>query len=640
MKGSKPTQLFIVPGSTIVQNEREYVILNVMDLTRVVAKETGSQQTVMLTLGGMTPPRRIAKEEYVAPERDILSVSTEDWAIAEDRRERIGPMLGFESRYNKELAKKIAAEAGVSRATLYRWVAAFRDTGQLSALLPSLGRKGRKGEKRISAEVEAVIADVIENFFEDDKHPTPSATIVEVRRRCSNAKLTLPAANTIRMRIAESQGRDSTKKRYGEAAAHDQFDPIKGSIPDADWPLAIVQIDHTLLPVIIVDDEHRKPINRAWLTVAIDCNSRVCLGMYLALDGPSAVTTGMCISHAILPKEEWMAKMGITKYDWPCWGVMGALHMDNAKEFRGEMLRYACKDYDIDLKFRPLKKPRYGAYIERFMGTVTEALKTVNGTTFSGVNEKGEYDSTKCATLTFSEAEQWLTLLFVKYHRTTHAGIGTTPLTKLREGLLGTKGKPGRGLPARRLDGEVLKILYTPFEMRTVQNYGVVIDRVCYYHDVLRPWINSMDPKHPRNSRVFRFHRDPRDISFLYFYDEIANQYYKIPYRDTSHPPVSVWELRAAQKKAQERKQSPDDERVVFEIINEMREIEQGAALKTKTARVKEQRRIEHKKIREEKAEKSEKAGKASNAALLEPSGLPPGVKGYDPDLVVPLEEE
>lgn len=90
----------------------------------------------------------------------------------------------------------------------------------------------------------------------------------------------------------------------------------------------MVQVDHTELPVIIVDDVYRKSIRRVWITLAIDVFSRACLGMHLSLDPPSAMSAGMCISHAILPKERWLARLGVTSTDWPCWGTMGTLHMD------------------------------------------------------------------------------------------------------------------------------------------------------------------------------------------------------------------------------------------------------------------------------------------------------------------------
>jgi putative transposase len=368
--------------------------------------------------------------------------------------------------------------------------------------------------------------------------------------------------------------------------------------------------------------------------LAIDVNSRVCLGMHLSLDPPSAMSAGMCISQAILPKEQWLARLNITSTDWPCWGTMGALHLDNAREFRGDMLRVACKEYDIDLHLRPVKKPRYGAHIERLMGTVSEGLKTLKGATFSGPDEKGEYDAEGNACMTFGELERWLILFFAAYHRKLHAGVGTSPLTKWREGLLGTKGKPGRGLPARRLDEEKLRINFMPFFERTVQNYGVLIDDVHYYHDVLRPWINAEHPEFKGHRRKFRFHRDPRDISVLYFFDEIARRYCAIPYRDVSLPPVSIWELRDAHGRADERGIPHEHEKAVFALINEQREIEAEAAAKTKSARRAQQRRAQHVEARKQKAED------LPGVARPVPSAPPPGVRGYDPDAVVPLDDE
>lgn len=236
----------------------------------------------------------------------------------------------------------------------------------------------------------------------------------------------------------------------------------------------MVQVDHTELPIIIVDDEFRRPIGRPWVTFAIDVFSRVVPGMYLSLDHPSAMAAGMCLAHAILPKEKWLADRNIENVEWPCWGVMGSLHMDNAKEFRGRMLQAACQDYSIDLHLRPVKKPHYGAHIERLMGTVSEELKALPGATFSGPAEKGEYDAEGNAVITLSALERWLVFMLAKYHHRVHSGIGMPPLSKYREGLLGTKGSPGRGLPARRLDEEKVRIDFMPYEERTIQDYGVL----------------------------------------------------------------------------------------------------------------------------------------------------------------------
>jgi len=65
------------------------------------------------------------------------------------------------------------------------------------------------------------------------------------------------------------------------------------------------------------------------------------MGFYISLDPPGAVATGLCIAHAALPKEAWLAERDVVG-QWPCWGFPTHIHLDNAKEFHGEMLRRAC----------------------------------------------------------------------------------------------------------------------------------------------------------------------------------------------------------------------------------------------------------------------------------------------------------
>ena len=162
-----------------------------------------------------------------------------------------------------------------------------------------------------------------------------------------------------------------------------------------------------------------------------------------------------------------------------------------------------------------------------------------------------------------------------------------------------------------------------------------MIDNIHYYHDVLRPYINAQDPKYPKHKRKFRFRRDPRDISQLYFFDENTKRYVQIPYRDTGLPPVSIWELREARRKGKERGVSLENEKAIFAIINEQRALEATAAAKTKSARRSQQRLVEQKKHRKGKA----KTMPTVSSAPL-PSAPPPAVRGYNPDAVQPLDDD
>ena len=130
-------------------------------------------------------------------------------------------------------------------------------------------------------------------------------------------------------------------------------------------------------------------------------------------------------------------------------------------------------------------------------------------------------------------------------------------------------------------DEHRLRLDFLPYEERTIQPYGVVMDEVYYYGDVLRPWINATDPDAPKYKRKFLFRRDPRDISVLWFYDPEVKDYYAIPYRNTSRPAISLWELRSANAQAKAEGKSDIDEQVIFEAYDRLREIEARAKSKT-----------------------------------------------------------
>lgn len=200
--------------------------------------------------------------------------------------------------------------------------------------------------------------------------------------------------------------------------------------------------------------------------------------------------------------------------------------------------------------------------------------------------------------MTLSEFEKWLTTYIVEvYHQRVHSALGMSPVRKYEEGIFGTKDKPGTGLPARITDEDRLRLDFMPYVERTVQGYGVVVDEIHYYHDVLRRYINAADPENPRLKRKFIFKRDPRNISQLYFYDPEVKLYYAIPYRDTSHPPMSIWELREVRRQLEREGHESVNEQLIFDAYERMRRQEEESVRETRRARRSRQRREMHQQV-------------------------------------------
>lgn len=562
--------IHFIKGEKVVYNEKEVIItkMNSVDSVTVEEISTGILHTVHVS--NLAPIFK-RKEKL----DDINTLSDDKWLLAQKRFDIIKPIL--ENPGDLDLVKKVSENNNISPSTLYRWIKLYKEYGTISAILGK-PKTGGKGNSRLLPEQDQIIKKYITNTYLNNSRASINKTLRHILDECIQKEIPTPHPNTIRNRIKNISEEEVMKKRIGVKEAGYKFNPLRGSFPNADYPLSIVQIDHTRVDLILVDEHYRKPYKRPWITVAIDVFSRMVLGFYLSFDTPGALGTGLCIAHSILPKEIWLEKIGVNA-EWPCWGFMNTIHVDNAKEFRGNMLKMACRNYNIDLEFRPLATPHWGGHIERLLGTFSKEIHNLSGTTFSSVEMRKNYDSEGKASLTLAEFERWITLYITKiYHLKNHSSLGTSPLNKFKEGILGNKNQPGIGVIPRIFNERKLRLDFMPFEERTIQEYGVLIDHITYYHDILRRYIHS---KSDTGKRKFIFRRDPRDISVIYFYDPESKEYYDIPYRDTSLPAISIWEFNDVIRNLKKNK-TPVSERTIFETYREMDSIEKKAIRDTR----------------------------------------------------------
>ncbi|MFO0202423.1 MAG: Mu transposase C-terminal domain-containing protein, partial [Alphaproteobacteria bacterium] len=241
-------------------------------------------------------------------------------------------------------------------------------------------------------------------------------------------------------------------------------------------------------------------------------------------------------------------------------------------------LERACREYGIVMENRPKGQPNYGGHVERLFKTFMKRTQSLPGSTFSNVEDKGEYPSDGRAVMTLAEYTKWFTIFVTKvYHQRGHRGIGGVPPVKLYEQfILGTHTLKGIGLPEPIRDEFKLRMDFMPFVERTIQEYGVLIDNIHYYSDVLRPWVHARDPNNVKLKRKFVFVRDPRDIGEVYFLDPETKTYYQVPYRDLTRPRMSVWELNTVLKHIGEHPELQPDEDTIFECLAQMNQCRQA----------------------------------------------------------------
>ena len=474
-----------------------------------------------------------------------------------------------------------AAELGCSPIYIYRLLRRYLGDPRLTSLLPRTSGP-RRGLSKLDREVDVLIDEAIDTVYLSRQRPRIVDLVEEVRRRCAGAGLPAPGRKAISTRLRRRPAKDVVSRREGRKVARDRYAPVLGSL-ETGWPLSLVQIDHTLVDVIVVDSVTRKPIQRPWLTLAIDVFSRCVAGFHLSLDPPSATSVALCISHAALAKDRWLAERGI-KEEWPVQGVPERMHLDNAKEFRSEALRRGCEQYGIAIDYRPVRTPHYGGHIERLIGTMMGKVHLLPGTTFSDIRTKGDLNPEKHAVMTLDEVERWLGHAITGlYHRDLHRGIGATPLAAWELGIVGDEMTLGRGTPPAVTDPRRFLIDFLPLERRLVRRDGVSLYSIGYWSDVLRVWIGNPEPM------IVRY--DPRDLSRIYLLGP-DGIYYDLSYRDLRRPPISLWEHRLALKRLRKSGRATVDENAIFRAIEEMRSITEEAVRTSKMARRRHERRL------------------------------------------------
>ncbi|MEZ5801814.1 MAG: DDE-type integrase/transposase/recombinase, partial [Nitratireductor sp.] len=332
-------------------------------------------------------------------------------------------------RSDGKVTAEVVTEArdgyGIPRSTLFRLAARFKRTQRTSSLKPCK-RGTQEGVVRLNPKTERIIAEQVDGFWLKKEKPSFAALMRRIGEVCLTEGLSPPHRNTVKRRVSELIPVSAARKR-GEREIEAASTPSPGQFSIAK-PNALWQIDHTIVDVIIVDEQYRKPIGRPVLTIAIDVCTRMVAGFHLSLEAPSRTSVGLCLLHAVYDKTAWLDERGID-IPWPVAGLPTVLHCDNGAEFKSRALSDACKEFGIKLQLRPPATPRFGGHIERLIGTMMGAVHVLPGTTFSNLKVRGDYDSEGRATFTLRELEKWIALEIAgKYHQRIHSTLLRPPL--------------------------------------------------------------------------------------------------------------------------------------------------------------------------------------------------------------------
>lgn len=495
------------------------------------------------------------------------SASDADWAEAV-RREAVIRPLSAVSRRKSHLVAEASRQLGLSNRRIYGLLDGFRRNPVTASLLPR--KPGpKKGARQLDAKVDAQIEAAIDDVYLKREQPTLRKVLREAARNCRTAGLTPPSMKALRARVSARGLRERMKAREGAEAAGDSFRLVKVGLR-AERPLQVVQIDHTKVDIMLVDDVTRACIGRPWLTLVLDVHTRMVLGLHLSLDAPCATSAALAVAQAVLPKTDWLADRAI-KLSWAVHGLPEIIHVDNGREFHSRAFERGCQQHGIRIEYRPPATPRFGGHIERLMGTLMGRVHAFPGSTSSNVVARGAYDAEARAVLSFQEFEHILALeVLGPYHNEIHSALGRTPASAWTAGMA----KVTLRSPA---DATVFLRDFLPFEERVVRRDGVRLFGIAYQDGGLAHLVDHGPGK-------LRVKYDPRDLSAV-FVELLTGDHVRVPYADLSRQPITLWEHREATQRLRREGRRTVDEHAIFTAVAEQRRLLLEAQERSKSAR-------------------------------------------------------
>lgn len=543
----EPPKVYVIKGRGTQEEEYDYFeIINdptFYSLDAVVKKtvEENSKKHVS-PLDTLTPEQRAIvsmRGEMIKPILLLEKIKIGDQKAQLKFLDRYKHLIlkneRLENITQEMLIKRIAAIYQVSDRTVYRRLADFRKEETslpnqgLTALIPktskqNLSRKDcylleichpKKKELvldviriRLPIECHSIIKEVIENEYLTLKNDSAKAIFDEIEAKCLLQGIIPPGYDTIYKLLNRINPEIRARMRQGKTGTEIYDEVERGfSNTEAKYPLHIVEIDHTQLDLDVIDEKTGLVIGRPYITLGIDVYSRKIWCMEVSFEPPQQIKSEelLCMDYFLR-----MQKRYNTLFEWDVYGIPSVIYMDNGPEFKNAAVKRMINEtLQSHVQYRPVKTPRYGGTIERYVGTLnSELIHRLYGTRKGSVKEKGDYDSEKEATFTLDDIRELLTYYITNYHYEVHKGLPLsfpTPAARYYSGLEMV------GFPEwiDREEEEFYRMELLPVITKPYTRDGVRYENVIYknttHHKLVRP-------------REFKYNvkYDSDDVSKLY----------------------------------------------------------------------------------------------------------------------------
>ncbi|WP_420127278.1 hypothetical protein [Longimicrobium sp.] len=159
-----------------------------------------------------------------------------------------------------------------------------------------------------------------------------------------------------------------TQARAGERRWNLKHRPVLGTSEHlSQAPGELYIIDATVGDIHLVSSlVPGRLIGRPVIYLVIDHFSRMIVGFYVGLEGPSWVGAQMALHNTFSEKTAFCARYGreITSAEWPCQGMPLRMMFDRGREYLGKPSDQLVTTFQIDLESVPPYRPDFKSFVE------------------------------------------------------------------------------------------------------------------------------------------------------------------------------------------------------------------------------------------------------------------------------------
>lgn len=502
-------------------------------------------------------------------------------------------------------AQKIAecvAAGMATRPTIYLYLRRYWQRGQTpNALLPDFPNSGGKGKVRtvkigakrgrprklgelsginVDENIRKVFRVAVARYYATQKKFTLRGTYDEMIRVFFSERQIDPVTGRV-IHVASAEVSESGVPSFGQFSYWFEKDnermdvkrerlrprvydkDLRGLIGTSNaevWgPGARYQIDATIADVYLVSRADRnRIIGRPVLYVVIDVFSRMIVGIYVGLEGPSWVGAMMALANTVSNKQVFCKQSGIEidAETWPC-HHLPAIILGDRGEIEGRMIETLINNFNVTVENAAAYRADWKGIVEQRFRLIPAKFKPyVPGYIDVDYRARGGKDYRLDAVL---DLEQFTGIVIecVLYYNNFHEikrydkdsdlaadSIPMVPIDLWNWGIANRSGS------LRQYPEELVRFSLLPVEEATVTLNGIRLRGIFYTCQTAleERWF---DKARQRGTWKVKVSFDPRNLDVLYLHDLTVPMQFQVCHlteRSRAHRQMSIWELEQQQE--------------------------------------------------------------------------------------------